>query len=95
MSNAMTELEKLKKRLKPGQIYRRADLVRYTNAVDRHLRQLVADKTLQKVMHGVYYYPKKASFGDVPPDDKMLIRAFLKDENFYLASLNAYNALGV
>lgn len=92
MSNA---LEQLKKRLRPGQIYRRAELARYSSAVDRHLRQLVVDQTLQKLMNGVYYYPKKASFGAVPPDDEKLVRAFLKDDNFYMASLNAYNSLGV
>jgi len=92
MGNA---LEQLKKRLRPGQIYRRAELARYSSTVDRHLQQLVADKTLQKLMNGVYYYPKKASFGAVPPDDEKLVGAFLKDDNFYLASLNAYNSLGV
>lgn len=91
----MTKLGELKKHLRPGQVYRRADLVRHTNAVDRHLRELVADKTLQKIRNGVYYYPKRASFGDIPPDDEKLVRAFLKDDNFYIASLNAYNSLGV
>lgn len=91
----MTKSGELKKHLRPGQVYRRADLVRHTNAVDRHLQELVADKTLQKVRNGVYYYPKRASFGDVPPDDEKLVHAFLKDDNFYVASLNAYNSLGV
>lgn len=27
--------------------------------------------------------------------DETLIRAFLKDDHFYMASLNAYNSLGV
>jgi len=92
MSNAVSQL---KRHLRPGQVYRRADLARHSNAVDRHLQMLVEDNTLQKLRNGVYYYPKKASFGVIPPDDKKLVRAFLKDENFYIASLNAYNALGV
>lgn len=92
MSNAVAQL---RKHLRPGQVYRRADLARFSSAVDRHLQLLMADNTLQKLRNGVYYYPKKASFGAVPPDDEKLVSTFLKDDSFYLASLNAYNSLGV
>lgn len=59
------------------------------------MRQLVAEGFLKKAARGIYYCPKKASFGDVPPEDQKLVRAFLKGGDFYIASLNAYNALGV
>jgi len=91
----MSKLKELKKHLRPGQVYRRAELARQSKSVDRHLQELVKDGVLQKLSGGVYYYPKKTSFGDVPPEDEKLVRAFLKDDNFYLASLNAYNSLGV
>lgn len=91
----MTALKELRRHLKPGQVYRRADLARFSNAVDRHLKQLVADGTLQKVSQGVYAYPKKTSFGKAAPEDRKLVEAFLKTEDFLLFSQNAYNALEV
>jgi len=63
--------------------------------VDRHLKQLVEEKTLQKLSQGLYYYPVKASFGSVPPEDEKLVRAFLKSSEFLLNSPNLYNLLGV
>ena len=91
----MNALEGLKKQLKPGQVYRRADLEQWSNAVDRHLKRLGEDGTLQKMSQGVYYCPAKASFGNVPPEDERLVRAFLKSDDFLLTSPNLYNSLGV
>ena len=91
----MSALNALKKHLRPGQVYRRGDLTRFSNAVDRHLQQLVESGTLQKLAGGLYYCPRQTSFGEVPPDDEKLVRAFLKDDHFYITSLNAYNSLGV
>lgn len=88
-------LNKVKKHLRPGQVYRRADIAQWTNAVDRHLRQLVDDGTLTKLSRGLYYFPKKTAFGNVPVDDEKLVAAFLRDDHFLLSSPNAYNALGV
>ena len=85
----------LKKHLRAGKVYRRSDLLQFSNAVDRHLLQLVNDGALQKIAGGLYYCPKQTSFGAVPPEDGKLVRAFLKDDHFYLTSLNAYNSLGV
>ena|SRR3989338_6339497 len=84
-------LEKFKKYLKTGQVYRRGDL----KTVDRHLKRLVAEGTLQKIARGLYYYPTQASFGNVPPEDEVLVRAFLKGDDFLLISPNLYNSLGV
>ena len=91
----MNALDELKKHLKPGQIYRRGDLEQWSAAVDRHLKQLVNDGTLQKMSQGLYYCPAKASFGIVPPEDEKLVRAFLKSDDFLLTSPNLYNSLGV
>lgn len=91
----MNALKELKKHLKSGQVYRRVDLEQWSTAVDRHLKQFVEDGTLQKMAQGVYYCPAKASFGDVPPEDEKLVRAFLKSDDFLLTSPNLYNSLGV
>lgn len=91
----MTALSELKRHLRPGQVYRRADLAHRSNAVDRHLQQLLADGTLNKVSRGLYSCPKQASFGEVPPEDEKLVSAFLKSDDFLMFSPNQYNSLGV
>jgi len=89
------ELNKLKEKLQPGRVYQRKGLARWSNAVDRHLKQLLEDGTLVKLAQGLYYYPKKTAFGDAPPDEKVLIRAFLRDDRFLITSPNVYNVLGM
>jgi hypothetical protein len=91
----MTKLDALRKHLRPGRVYRREQLARWSNAVDRHLKQLVSDGTLTKLAGGLYLHPKQTVFGEAPPDDASLVASFLKDEKFLLASPNAYNTLGV
>jgi hypothetical protein len=89
------KLNELKKHLRPGQVYRRADLEKWSNAVDRHLRLLQQDGSLSKLSSGVYYCPKKTTFGVVPAEDDRLVEAFLKDHRFLITTPNAYNTLGL
>ena len=91
----MNTLEEVKKHLRPGQVYRRADLAKWSRSVDRHLSQLVSDNTLVKLRRGVYLYPKQSRFGKLPANPEKLVRVFLKDDDFLLTSANDYNALGV
>jgi hypothetical protein len=91
----MARLQELKKHLRPGQVYRRQDLARWSNAVDRHLKQLLDEGTLTKLRGGLYLFPKDTDFGKAPAEDEKLVEAFLRDHRFLLASPNAYNALGV
>ncbi len=89
------KLETLKKQLRPGEVYRRADLEAWSTSVDRHLKQLVREGTLEKLSGGVYYVPEKSVFGKVPADEQELLRTFLKDDRFVVTSPSDYNALGV
>lgn len=91
----MSTLNTLKKHLRRGSVYRRADLERWSTAVDRHLGQLVEDGTLHKLSFGLYHYPKESVYGPIPPDEADLVRSFLKDDDFLITSPNAYNSLGV
>jgi hypothetical protein len=91
----MAKLQELKAHLKPGQVYRRADLARWSNAVDRHLKQLVSEGTLTRLAGGLYAYPRTTVFGKAPAEDDRLLEVFLKDRRFLLVSPNAYNSLGV
>ncbi len=93
--SVMSKLDQLKRHLKPGHAYRRADLARWSTTVDRHLKQLVEDGTLKKLSGGLYAFPKETAFGPAPASDRDVVGAFLKDDPFLLASPNAYNSLGV
>ena len=91
----MSALQEFKKHLKPGQVYRRAELAEFSKAVDRHIRQLLDTGELQKLEYGLYYRPQKSIFGVLPPDEKKLVSSFLMDSDFLIVSLNSYNSMGV
>ncbi len=91
----MTALGKLKRRLRPGGVYRRADLAQWTPAVDRRIKELVEEGALRKAASGLYYVPRKTAFGPAPAEDHKLVAGFLKDDRFLMTSPNAYNGLGV
>ena len=91
----MSKVAELKSYLKRGMVYRRSDLTKWSNAVDRHVVVLLKNGTLQRLNTGIYYYPKESVFGNTPPDEETLVRAFLKDDHFLLTSLNDFNSLGV
>ena len=91
----MKKLQELKRHLKQGKVYRRAELAQWTSAVDRQLAALVNEGFLEKLSTGLYYVPKKTAFGAAPPDEEAVVRSFLKNDKFLLTSPNAYNSLGV
>ncbi|WP_245892769.1 hypothetical protein [Novosphingobium guangzhouense] len=93
--HAMSALTQLKRHLRPGQVYRRKDLARWSNAVDRHLRQLVDEGRLEKVSAGVYMTPRRTRFGAAPAKTEKLVETFLGDDRFLLVSPSAFNSLGV
>ncbi|OGT29830.1 MAG: hypothetical protein A3E87_05735 [Gammaproteobacteria bacterium RIFCSPHIGHO2_12_FULL_35_23] len=87
--------EKVAHHLKPGHVYRRENLLPYSKAIDRDLMRLAVDGLLKKVAPGLYYTPKTSRFGHLPPDDRTLVAAFLRDNDFLLLSWNDYNSLGL
>ena len=91
----MRAVDQLRKQLKEGEVYRRSYLANLSPSVDRDLSDLVKEGTLQKMSQGLFYYPKHTTFGKTPPDEKVLVRSFLKDDNFLLTSPNVFNNLGV
>jgi hypothetical protein len=91
----MKRIETLKKHLKPGKVYRRADLQKWSASVDRHLQSLVKDGTLEKLSGGLYYVPKQSAFGKTPANEQDLVKSFLKDARFVIMSPNDYNTLQV
>lgn len=91
----MKHLQEFKRHLRPGKVYRRADLEQWSTAVDRHLAELVGEGTLEKLAGGLYYAPRESVYGKVPPMDEELVKAFLKNDHYVLLSPNDYNMLGV
>ena len=81
--------------LHAGKVYRREDLALVSNAVDRHLRELVSGGALKRLAQGLYYVPKKSVFGVLPPDDQELVATFLRDKDFLVFSPSSYNTLGL
>lgn len=82
-------------KLQAGRVYRREDLARLSNAVDRHLNELVSTGLLKKLAQGLYYAPKQSNFGPLPPTDEQVVRGFLRDEDFLVFSPSAYNTVGL
>lgn len=91
----MSRLKELKSKLRSGKVYRRSDLSEWSNAVDRHLKELLKEGVLEKLSQGLYYVPKTSVFGRVPPDEETLVRSFLKDNRFLILTPNSYNSLGL
>ena len=81
--------------LQAGRVYRREDLARLSNSVDRHLNQLVSTGTLKKLAQGLYYAPKQSSFGPLPPTDEQVVKGFLRDNEFLVFSPSSYNMVGL
>ena len=88
-------LDQVARTLRAGKVYRREDLAQVSNAVDRHLRELVTDGALKRLAQGLYYAPKKSVFGLLPPDDQDLVATFLRDKDFLVFSPSNYNTLGL
>ena len=82
----MNAADELKRKLRPGRVYRRGELAQWSNAVDRHLAELVEGGTLKKLQQGLYYYPKQSTFGQVPPEEKELVTPEFMTRVYALAS---------
>jgi hypothetical protein len=91
----MGKLADFQRKLRPGEVYRRADLARWSHSVDRHIQASLRDGKLIKLSGGLYGAPKSTVFGPAPAEDARVVSSFLKGDPFLLASPNAYNALGV
>lgn len=91
----MLTADKFRNKLRKGKVYRRSDLTQWSASIDRHLSRLVEAGVLKKLARGLYYVPKSSAFGPVPPDEKEVINAYLKGDDFLLVSPNYYNGLGL
>jgi hypothetical protein len=80
--------------MKFGVVYRRVQLLPYSNNLDRDLTTLVDQDKIKRPAPGLYYKPKTSRFGLLPPSDEALVSAFLK-KPFLMYSWSDYNTLGL
>lgn len=62
----MSRLEGIKNHLRPGKVYRRQELGKWSKSIDRDLDALLKDGSLKKLSQGLYYHPKQSAFGPTP-----------------------------
>lgn len=93
--NAMKSAEKLRDAMESGKVYRRQNLEDFSTAVDRDLKTLVRSGEVRKLAGGLYCRPEQSRFGAMPPDDRELVRAFLKTNDFHMTSFNDFTDLGL
>lgn len=90
-----TTLDKLRKHLEPGEVYRRRDLIGLSTNLDRHLEKLVEEGSLRKLQRGLYLCPKSSSFGEAPAEEHAFLEKFLRSKKFLAYSPNTFNSLGL
>jgi hypothetical protein len=91
----MQNPDRLARAMELGRVYRRQELEGITTAVDRDLKTLVTRKTIRKLSGGLYLRPEISEFGTLPAEQKELVRAFLRTEDFLLTSYSFFSGLGL
>lgn len=81
--------------LEPGCAYRTRELRRWSANPTRLARRLVSEGLLREAAHGLFYVPVQSRFGEAPPRDEELLRAFLEDSPFVITGPPRWNTLGL
>jgi hypothetical protein len=58
-------------------------------------QRLVREGQLRRLAHGLFVHPERSRFGEVPPTDEELMRAFLGGSDFVFTGPEHWNALGL
>lgn len=81
--------------LEPGRVYRTRELSASSSNAARLAKRLARQGVLQALAHGLYSCPRRGRFGDVPPSDAELMRAFLEGTAHVFTGPEHWNALGL
>jgi tRNA(Glu) U13 pseudouridine synthase TruD len=81
--------------LNMGQVYSWEEVMKYSKSPSRDVKRLLDEGKLEKVGPGLYSPFKVSRFGKVPPDERDIVKAFLKSDDFLMFSVNLYNSLGL
>ena len=88
------KVDELVDKLESGHIYRREDLKEFSNAVDRHIAELLERNILRQAAPGVHVCCKRPGKA-TPPDEDELIKAFLRDDRYLIIRRDSYKAVGL
>lgn len=81
--------------LQTSRVYRTEDFARWGKNPSRLARRLVREGKLKRLAQGLFFRPRRGRFGEVPPTEEDLLRAFLKGEPFLLTGPERWNRLGL
>lgn len=88
-------MSNLEPTLRPGHVYRTADLLVWGANPTRLAKNLVDKGLLQPLAQGLFVHPRRGRFGTVPPTDKEVLRSFLRGTPFVITGPERWNALGL
>lgn len=78
-----------------GRVYRTRDLAAWSANAPRLAKRLVREDRLVPLAHGLFTHPRKGRYGDVPPEDEEVMRAFLDGGKFVFTGPERWKALGL
>lgn len=81
--------------LEVGRIYRLSELKEMSDAVNRHVQELVKLGILKRLRPGIYIRRAKTTEGWPTPHEGELIKAFLRDDRFLLITSATYKDVGL
>ncbi|MCF8355691.1 MAG: DUF6088 family protein [Melioribacteraceae bacterium] len=88
-------------RFPKGYVFTYADLiteVKKKEAVIKALNRMVKSGKISKLSKGKYYKPEKSVFGELPPNQRQVVKDLLEEEGKpigYLTGYSIYNQLGL
>lgn len=82
-------------RLKRGRVYRTEDLSRFDKNPTRLASKLVQAGKLRRLRKGLYHAPRWSAFGEVPPSEDELLRAYFRGRPYLRTGLSVWNTLGL
>ncbi len=81
--------------LEAGRAYRTRDLRRWGANPARLAKRLVRQGKLRQAAQGLFYAPLESRFGQAPPREEEILRAFLGGSDFVITGPPRWNALGL
>lgn len=93
MEKYLIDLNKAK--LLAGKCYSRHEILARLNNNKYLLNRLIESRYIKRAYRGIYYRPKVSRWGELAPDDSLLIKCFLSSDKFVLYSPGIFNSLGL
>jgi hypothetical protein len=82
-------------RLMRGKVYRTEDLSPFDKNPTRLASKLVRAGKLRRLRMGLYHAPFLSAFGEVPPSEDELLRAYFRGRRYLRTGPSVWNALGL